>query len=61
MIRVVRPKSKDGKFALPPRGAFCVHRRMRKISCGSEMCVRPCRVECPDCGLSWMLYEGILG
>jgi len=31
-----------------PKGAFCVHRRMKYASCG-------------DYDLVWMLYEGIYG
>jgi hypothetical protein len=42
-----------------PRGAYCDHRRMRFAKC--EFCAKPCAVECPDCGLGWMLYEGDLG
>ncbi len=37
-------------------GLTCTHRRMRGVSCG--YCKKTCRVECPDCGLSWMFYEG---
>lgn len=49
------------KAALPPPGAYCVHQRMRAVRCGSTICVRPCRVECPDCGLVWMFGEGEFG
>ena len=44
------------KRALPPAGAFCSHERMRHASC-SYCAPRPCRVECPDCGLTWLLDE----
>lgn len=47
------------KLTMPPKGAFCTHKRMRYQSCGN--CPRPCMVTCPDCGLTWMLYEGALG
>lgn len=43
-----------------PRGAFCDHRRMKKVLCKSKPpCL--CCVECPDCGLGWMLYEDVHG
>lgn len=41
------------------RGISCGHSRMRYVSCGH--CPAACRVECPDCGLTWMLYEDING
>ena len=45
------------------KGITCDHRRMRYAFC--ECCKgvakTPCRVECPDCGLQWMLNEGIYG
>jgi hypothetical protein len=37
------------------RGLSCVHPRMRAVSCGE--CSRPCRIECPDCGLTWMFED----
>ncbi len=49
------------RLVMPPKGAFCLHPRMRYVSCGSALCKRPCRVECPDCGLSWMFGEGEFG
>lgn len=44
------------------RGMSCEHKRMRYASC--QYCKKrkmPCRVECPDCGLTWELYEGTDG
>lgn len=48
---------------LPPKGAFCSHQNMRKRSCREcRNRKRPaCFVECPDCGLTWMLREGVSG
>jgi len=45
-----------------PHGAFCSHGRMRYGACSScrERGVR-CRVECRDCGLTWMFGEGVYG
>lgn len=50
------------KYQTPPKGAFCDHRRMRYVSC--SVCAKQkkvCAVECPDCGLYWMLNEGVFG
>lgn len=46
-----------------PRGAYCSHRRMRWRTCDGckKAGARPCCVECPDCGLGWMLGEGTHG
>lgn len=48
---------------LPPKGAFCTHRRMRYRSCGGSCCAKRkfCFVECPDCGLTWSFFEGVFG
>jgi hypothetical protein len=48
--------------ALPPKGAFCSHARMRYVACVE--CKKrkiKCSVWCPDCGFTWMLGEGVLG
>ncbi len=61
-MRLTR-KYSSGPWVLPPPGAFCTHRRMKRKAC--EECVKRgtkvCRVECPDCGLTWMLFEGEFG
>lgn len=48
------------KLAKVPHGATCSHGRMRYVAC-THCWPRVCHVECPSCGLSWMLYEGALG
>lgn len=58
VVRLTR-KYSSGPWTLPPRGAFCTHRRMRAVSCGSTLCPKPCRVECPDCELYWLFEEGL--
>lgn len=37
----------------------CEHTRMKYASC--EYCKKPCRVECIDCGFTWMFGEGTGG
>jgi len=40
------------------KGLSCVHTRMRRVGCSE--CVargRKCRLECPECGLTWMDEE----
>jgi hypothetical protein len=54
-----RVRKIEGRVEDILRGMFCEHRRMRLAKC--EYCKTPCRVECPDCGLSWMFGEGIFG
>lgn len=51
------------KPTLPPRGAFCSHRRMRYVACAEckTAGLSSCAVECPDCGFYWMTSEGTLG
>lgn len=54
--------AKPVKYTQPPKGAFCDHRRMRYTACAE--CQKrqvTCAVECPDCGLYWMLNEGTNG
>lgn len=54
------------KLAMPPRGAFCSHSRMRLKKC-SESCAAwlhsrsLCTLYCPDCGFEWSRFEGVYG
>lgn len=41
------------------RGIACVHRRMKSVACGCGR--KACYLECPDCGLTWWLCEGVFG
>jgi len=49
---------KNGKGEVP-RGAYCTHRKMQYARC--SYCPHNCRVECPECGFTWMFNEGIHG
>ena len=59
----VNPNGTRRELLLPPKGAFCVHVRMRAVACGEckKANRRACRYECPDCGLTWMFEEGEWG
>jgi len=54
--------SRNQKVELPPDGAFCSHKKMHYTSCSEcKKKKKICAVKCPDCGLYWMLYEGVFG
>lgn len=62
-IRLIQPdRSRTERVEVMLHGMACEHKRMRYGTCGNPMHAgKPCFVKCPDCGFTWMMYEGVYG